>query len=129
LLSAKISVQAVLNSHGDVLTFRRSLTGNLAKEWTEILSIIRNTSFTHEQNIIAWRLSSSHSFTVSSLYTFFLSFGGVKNNRHDHWWKLPIPPKIRAFMWLVAHKKILTKISLVKKGGLVLVLVLVISVS
>lgn len=31
-------------------------------------------------------------------------------------WQLPVPPKIRIFMWLVSHNTILTKDNLVKKG-------------
>ncbi|XP_078175205.1 uncharacterized protein LOC144568710 [Carex rostrata] len=32
------------------------------------------------------------------------------------WWNLPVPPKIRIFMWLVSHNTILTKDNLAIKG-------------
>lgn len=50
-----------------------------------------------------------------SLYD-LLSCTGVRNTTHELWWKLPIPSKIRVFMWLVANKRILTKKALTKKG-------------
>lgn len=32
------------------------------------------------------------------------------------WWKLPVPPKIRVFMWLVSKNRILIKHNLQKRG-------------
>lgn len=32
------------------------------------------------------------------------------------WWNLPIPPKIKVFIWLIEHDKILTKDKLLIRG-------------
>ena len=45
-----------------------------------------------------------------------LNFGGIIPLKDMLWWNLPVPPKIRVFMWLVHHNTILTKENLAAKG-------------
>lgn len=79
------------------------------------MNIIGNTSFTHDIDILTWRWESSGTFTVKSLY-YFLNFRGFQIPRPLTWWSLPVPPKIRVFLWLVAKNQILTKVNLATKG-------------
>ena len=110
-MSPHISLQEVVASQGTQVQFRRRLSGILLQEWAAILNIISSISFTHETDNIAWRWSESGLFTVKSLYQ-FLNFRGVQPTTTLLWWKLPVPPKIRAFMWLTNKNKILTKSNL-----------------
>ena len=75
----------------------------------------RNTSFTHNSDNIAWRWNTSGSFTVRSIYQ-ILNFRGVNDNKFAVVWELPIPPKIRIFVWLLLNNRILTKKNLSKRG-------------
>jgi zinc-binding in reverse transcriptase len=43
-------------------------------------------------------------------------FRGITDNSADLWWYLPIPLKVKVFMWLVLHNKILTRDNLRKRG-------------
>ncbi|XP_078173945.1 uncharacterized protein LOC144567651 [Carex rostrata] len=46
------------------------------------------------------------------------SFGGIQELHTLEWWQLPIPPKIKVFMWLLSKNRILTKDNLAIKGWL-----------
>lgn len=84
-------------SQGACLHFRRALTGVLLNEWHHILQIISSTSFTHDLDQLAWVWDAKGKYTVQSMYIFF-NFHGERPLKPLLWWKLPVPPKIRAFM-------------------------------
>jgi zinc-binding in reverse transcriptase len=43
-------------------------------------------------------------------------FRGITDNSADLWWNLFIPLKVKVFMWLVMHNRILTRDNL-RRGG------------
>jgi zinc-binding in reverse transcriptase len=62
---------------------------------------------------LLWR-GSLLGYTVKDQYS-FLDFGGVLVPEFVSLWKADIPLKIRAFLWLVFHQRILTRDVLVSK--------------
>lgn len=111
----QVSVQDVVFSQGACVSFRRSLTGILLQEWLQIPHLISSMAFTHGTDRLTWMWDPSSTYTVKSLYL-FLNFRGISIDKPLLWWRLPLPPKIRAFMWLVHRNKILTKLKLHNRG-------------
>ena len=107
-------MQTVVNSQGAALQFKRSLYGILYTE-LDLLAIVSHISFTHLEDKLSWRWDPQGKFTVKSLYQ-FLNFRGVKPRNAMLWWKIPIPLKIRIFMWLTSKNRILTTDNLIKRG-------------
>ena len=110
-----VSAQEVVTTQGRCLRFRRGLTGVLLHEWHQVLELINSLAFTHGGDQMAWQWTSHGKYTVQSVYQ-FLNFRGVRKVKPLLWWKLPVPPKIRAFVWLLHKKKILTKVRLQERG-------------
>lgn len=102
-MNTDISLQQVINSQGFDIKFRRLLHGILCIEWLEILEIISSISYTHSIDKMSWRWESSGKFTIKSLYK-FLNFRGIIHDNALLWWFVPIPLKIRIFMWLTWNK-------------------------
>lgn len=112
-----ITLPEVIDSQGRSVTFFRTLTGVVKYEWQDLLQILNTFTAAAPQDHITWALESNGKFSVNSLYQ-FLSFGGVQEIHAMEWWSLPIPPKIKVFMWLLSKNKILTKDNLAHKGWL-----------
>lgn len=114
-MNPHISLTVVLDSHGRAVQFARTPTGVQKYEWEELLHVIH--SFHSDSNIdeISWGLEHQGQFSVKSLYQ-FVSFRGVLESSSLQIWKLPIPPKIRVFLWLLVKNRILTKNNLIKRG-------------
>lgn len=72
-------------------------------------------SFTHAFDQMSWRWNNTWKFSVHSLYK-FINFRGIQHVSPLIWWRLPVPPKIQVFMWLVFRNRILTKDNLRKRG-------------
>lgn len=87
----------------------------MTREWTHILHTLSTISFTHDYDKLSWKWEASAVFSVKSLYR-FLNFGGIKISQAMLWWQVPLPHKIKIFMWLMTKNKILTKVNLRKKG-------------
>jgi zinc-binding in reverse transcriptase len=62
-----------------------------------------------------WFLTSTGIYTVRSMYIFFLHSGCV-NSSLMFLWDLKVPLKIKYFMWLILHGKILTRSNLSHRG-------------
>ena len=113
--NSALTLQQVINSQGGAIKFRRSLFGILHTEWLEVLEIISHLSFTHLEDQLSWRWDAQGKFTVRSLYK-FLNYRGITPRNAMRWWKIPIPLKIRIFMWLAHKNRILTTDNLLKRG-------------
>lgn len=110
-----ITLSEVVQSQGAVIKFRRQFDRITLDEWLTILHHISTVTFTHEHDKVAWKWEASGLFSVKSLYK-MLNFRGVIFPNSMIGWTLPVPPKIKTFMWLVARNKLLTKKNLSKKG-------------
>jgi zinc-binding in reverse transcriptase len=77
--------------------------------------MVGKISLSLDRDKLRWRLSESGKFTTSEVYN-WLTFREVTDSSADIWWTLPIPLKVKVFMWFVTQNKILTKHNLVKRG-------------
>ncbi|XVE98252.1 hypothetical protein REPUB_Repub03eG0089700 [Reevesia pubescens] len=78
----------------------------LPKEIMELVSLVYPNQ--DQRDKVIWIASSNGEFSVSSAYDILLervSATGLWNLI----WKAILPPRIRYFLWLVAHNKLLTK--------------------
>ncbi|CAL1362079.1 unnamed protein product [Linum trigynum] len=67
---------------------------------------------------LAWCSNPDSSFSVRSMYRLLTDgrFHGVPNFPSESVWRKSIPSKINAFMWMVAHKRILTMDKIQQRG-------------
>jgi hypothetical protein len=111
-LDKDVSVNKVLSSDFDALSFRRRMMGSLQVLFDELVALCANYTLTDQEDRVNWCMGNK-GFTVNSLY---------KKNSIDQvtvlyrfLWKTKLPQKIKVFIWLVIRNKILTKDNLKKK--------------
>jgi hypothetical protein len=112
-LDKDISVNKVLSSNFDALSFRRRMMGNLQVLYGELVALCANYTLSVQEDRVKWCMGNK-GFTVNSLY---------KKNSIDQatvpyrfLWKSKLPQKIKVFIWLVVRNKILTKDNLKKRS-------------
>jgi hypothetical protein len=108
-----ISVNKVLSSNFEVLSFRRRIIGNLSVMFEELLGCCNNHSLSDQDDIIVWCLGKK-GFSVNSLYKKKISDQVAVS--YKFLWKSKLPQKIKIFIWLVVRNKILTKDNLKKRN-------------
>ena len=108
-----ISVNKVLVSNFEALSFRRRIIGNLRVLFDDLMNCCNHFSLSDQDDRIVWGLDKKV-FSVNSLY---------KRNVMDQvsvpykfLWKSKLPQKIKIFIWLVVRNKILTKDNLKKRN-------------
>lgn len=85
----------------------------LAREATDLLSLAG--TIPNRDDTVFWSASSDGAFSVSSAYKLVL---GNHASTFD-WkkiWKLDLPPRIRHFLWLAAHNRLLTREACMKRN-------------
>jgi hypothetical protein len=90
------------------ISFRRSLVD------ANLVMRIAQVHLNDQPNIFRWSLKSDGQFSVSSMYSALLDTRIVPHN--IYLWKLKIPLKIKAFLWLLYKKNIFAKDNLVKRN-------------
>jgi hypothetical protein len=112
-LNKDVTVNKVLSSNFEALSFRRRMTGNLQVFYDDLVALCSNCTLTDQEDKLNWCLGTQ-GFTVNSLY---------KKNSMDQikvpyrfLWKTKLPQKIKVFLWLVVRNKILTKDNLKKRS-------------
>ena len=103
-----------INRYGGSITFRRALTGNKWDNWLHLVERLMQVNLTDEQDVFNWRLTSSDTFSVKSMYLDLLN--GQTRFLRKYIWKIKAPPKIKSFMWFLYRKVILTKDNLAKRN-------------
>lgn len=91
------------------------LTGINREEWNQVFYTLSTFSFTHKFDKLSWRWNSKGQFSVRLAYA-FLNYSGRLVEHPFLVWHLPLPPKIKIFLWLVFRNRILTKVNLSRKG-------------
>ena len=81
------------------IEFKRNLTGNKWNAWLHMLQRLMAHPLTNEEDSFVWKLTSTGSFTVKSLYEELLN--GHTVNLRKQIWKLKVPLKIKIFMWFL----------------------------
>jgi hypothetical protein len=107
-----ITVDKAFSSDFRAVNFRRRLRDVLEDYYNNLITQCNNTVISDEDDRTLWLLGNK-GFSVKSLY---------KESKCSHitlssnfLWKTRLPHKIKAFLWLVEHKKILTKDNLTKR--------------
>ncbi|CAL9024686.1 unnamed protein product, partial [Prunus brigantina] len=79
-----------------------------------ILCIHAGYNGSGEDNCI-WQATSNGQFSVKTAYNTFFPDEGSVNWKWDFIWKLHAPPKVKTFLWLLCHKKLLTNAQRLKR--------------
>lgn len=108
-----ISVNTVLVSNFETLSFRRRIIGNLRVLLDELMICCNHVSFSDHDDKIVWGLGKKV-FSVNSLYK--KKVMDQVSIPYKFLWKSKLPQKIKIFIWLVVRNKILTKDNLKKRN-------------
>jgi hypothetical protein len=81
---------------------------------TSFLIYVEKTNLTHEPDRVSWILTKSRVFSVKSLYAYQIARRVLFPYKMI--WRMNIPLKIKAFIWLIMKDKILTKNNLATTG-------------
>jgi hypothetical protein len=108
-----ISVNTVLVSNFETLSFRRRIIGNLRVLLDELMICCNHVSLSDHDDRIVWGLGRK-GFSVNSLYK--KKVMDQVSIPYKFLWKSKLPQKIKIFMWLVVRNKILTKDNLKKRN-------------
>jgi hypothetical protein len=123
-LDKDISVNKVLTSNFDALSFRRKMS-NLQVFYGELVDLCAQHNLSGQEDRVSWCIGNK-GFTVNSLYKKKLIDQVAVPYRFL--WKSKLPQKIKVFIWLVVRNKILTKDNLKKEIGMVLVIAVFVGV-
>ncbi|XP_026384389.1 uncharacterized protein LOC113279971 [Papaver somniferum] len=94
------------------------LYGEAAVEHAVLLTNLRSFNFSIGlEDDLQWSLSSTKNYTVKSLYDFMCTIDSNDQESavFSFIWKQKYPPKIRFFLWTIAHDRLPTGDSLRKK--------------
>ena len=109
-----ITVAKAFEHDFNCIRFRRCLYGETLDMWNKLLDMCSQVVLSEEPDKVNWLLTSSGQFSVKSLYQYIIAKRVVFPFKFL--WKLKVPLKIKAFIWLVIKGRILTKDNLCKKG-------------
>jgi hypothetical protein len=108
-----ITVAKAFSSEFRAVNFRRRIYGALEDEYNRLITQCNSITISEEDDKSVWLLGNK-GFSVNSFYK------KIKCAQipvpSSFLWKNRLPYKIKAFLWLVRHKKILTKDNLFKKN-------------
>ena len=96
------------------LTFRRTVSEQVMNLWWELVSLINGIVLSEEEDQIVWAYTSSGKYIVQSLYA-VVNFRGITPVFVNLVWKLPVPPRVQFFLWLLSSNKLLTRDNLAKR--------------
>ncbi|GLT63420.1 hypothetical protein SLA2020_359870 [Shorea laevis] len=119
ILHGPLTLQEANSTVADVSFFLssfRQLPWNLPPEFERtILTQLELADPSHNDSI-TWKLSPNGSFSLSSAYT-LTSSSAPFDEKDWHWiWKCPTLPKIRFFLWLLAHERVASRSLLSSRG-------------
>jgi hypothetical protein len=95
-------------------TFRSTISSDVMAQWLEVLQIAKSLIFSDAEYAIIWQYNSSGKYVVQTLYA-IVNERGVRQNFALVMWRIPIPPRLHVFLWLLANNKVLTRDNLAKR--------------
>jgi len=113
-LNKEISVDKVLSSDFNALSFRRRIVGDLGNMFEALKSLCCQTTLTVDDDRVHWTLGKK-GFTVNSLYKMNRSNSMLVPYRFL--WKIRLPNKIKVFLWLVLKIEFSLKKNYAKEDG------------
>jgi hypothetical protein len=109
-----VLVTDVLSNTPLNIEFRRTLTGNKWDAWIALVQRLILVTLSEEKDIFVWKLTTSGSFTVKSMYEDYMNGHTIYLRKYI--WKLKIPLKVKIFMWFLHRKVILIKDNLAHRN-------------
>jgi hypothetical protein len=95
-------------------TFRRTISLEVMVQWLEVLQIAESLLFTDVDDAIIWQYNSAGKYYVQTLYA-IVNERGIKQIFTPVMWRIPVPPRLHVFLWLLANGKVLTRDNLAKR--------------
>lgn len=89
------------------IELRRSLSEQDLEEWDNLHEILERVTLTEEDDKMSWGLTKSGWYTTKSLYKEMI-FGGVRDRRAQEILSIPVPLKVKIFLWLMIKGRIQT---------------------
>lgn len=89
------------------LDLRRRLGIDEVAEWNELHEALGLVVLSDEEDKAVWALESSGKFTPKSLYR-LIKHSGLVDLRMIEVWGVKLPLKIRIFLWMLRHDRVLT---------------------
>lgn len=94
----------------------RRLGNDAVAEWNELQEALELAVFSEEEDTVVWALETSGKFSTKSLYR-FMKHSGTVDLRMTGMWKVKLPLKIKIFLWMLWHHRVLTGEQLkIRKG-------------
>jgi zinc-binding in reverse transcriptase len=110
----RATLAQVWNLDNIKLHLTRGVSSAMRVEKNKLLLLLRYVQFQLQPDSAIWHLEKSDLYIVHSLYK-FLNSSGIYSPLTRSVWALMIPLKIKIFLWLAIHKKILTRDNLLKR--------------
>lgn len=89
------------------LDFRRRLGNEEVAEWNDLQEALDDVEVSGEEDKVFWALTPSGKFTTKSIYRLIKNSGEV-DTRMTELWQTKIPLKVKIFLWMLWHDRILT---------------------
>ena len=93
------TVASILSSTPLNISFRRGLSGDKLKQWTELVGKVTSIELNNENDIFEWNLNKQQRYTVKSLYLNLMLNEGTPSSCFA--WKIRVPLKIKIFLWFL----------------------------
>jgi hypothetical protein len=107
-----ITVEKVLNSDFQALSFRRRIIGDLSMKFGDLVACCNTFQINNQKDKVSWSLDKK-GYSVKSFYSKKCDQVRVP---YYFLWKTNVPQKIKVFLWLVLRNRILTKDNLKKRN-------------
>jgi hypothetical protein len=111
-----MTVAEAINPKHLNIEFRTNLVGGRWNRWLHQVERLMEVHLNDNEDCFKWSLTTSHNFTVKSMYLDLLDGNMVL--LHKYLWKMKVPLKIKIFMWFLHRQEILPKDNLVKRNWL-----------
>ncbi|XVE66798.1 hypothetical protein DITRI_Ditri08aG0108200 [Diplodiscus trichospermus] len=93
------------------------LTGSLCEEIISKLSAFIISEGDEMSDGIYWSETSSGNFSIKTAYGLLQEEGSLEENAlWNRVWKIQVPNRIRSFLWLIVHKRIMCNAERVRRG-------------
>ena len=112
-LTPNITVHEFLLAADRQHNFYDPLNSAARSEFNRLQTLLRPIRLSSDADVLHWRWTANGIFSISRAHNFFI-YSGMISRFPKSIWFLHIPAKVKIFMWLTFHNKILTAANLRK---------------
>ncbi|XP_039012116.1 uncharacterized protein LOC120141253 [Hibiscus syriacus] len=102
------------------IQFRRNLVDWEIEQWLQLISVLNNTSLSHdEEDRWIWLGNGEGCFSTNSCIKIFFDSDGIEGNQDfldRNIWVGIAPPRVETFLWQVVQQRVAVKEELLKRG-------------